>query len=102
MPELAQVEHISAEMVPLSGAELASNQSTNDWNSGIGAAAGKLLHSVTTGTSEQSEEEKNSQSVLTDPAYSQPHRDMMEAHREMQAEAEDSWSDGGYNTAGGS
>ena len=104
IPELAHVENITAEMIPLSEAELNGNQITNDWNASIGEAAGKLLHSVTSGTSKQSEAtEENNHSFLTDPANGQPHRDTMAAHEAIQADADtdDGFGEGGYNTVGG-
>lgn len=93
---------ILASMIPDSASE---NQAVTDaatFNDVLGESAGKLMQSLT-GSSQPQPEAENYQSVLTDPVYSQPHRDMMEAHEAMKSDADDDgFGDGGFNTVGGS
>ena len=105
VPELAQhTGPILASMIPDSASETQAVTSAAAFNDVLGSSAGKLMHALT-GSSQPQPEEENSHSFLTDPANSQPHRDMMAAHEAMHAEtdSDDSgWSDGGFNNTSGS
>lgn len=102
VPELSQHERITAEMVPDSQTKINPQENVDNWSAALGKGVGQMLHGLANDGS-VSEEENSNKSFLTDPANGQAHRDIMAAHNEMQSEAEESgWSEGGYNTAGGS
>ena len=102
VPELSQHELITAEMVPDSQTNVDAQTNVDNWNAALGKGAGQMIHNL--GKSAEAPEEENNHSFLTDPANSQPHRDMLAAHEAIQAEADtdDGFGDGGYTTAGGS
>jgi hypothetical protein len=103
VPELENHEGpILASMLPDSASETQAVTDANAFNDVLGSSAGKLMHALT-GSSQPQPEEENTHSYLTDPEVGREHREIMERHNAMQADADtdDGFGEGGFNTASG-
>jgi hypothetical protein len=102
VPELSQHELITAEMVPDSQTKIDAHANVDNWNAALGKGVGQMLHKL--GSKSEEVTEENTHSFLTDPAVGKEHRDLMAAHNAMQADADtdDGFGEGGFNTVGGS